>query len=300
MSKSATSPPALFDRALLRKRREKYLRAAPDFIDRFLAVEFADRLSLINRSFETVLVTRCVPGLVGKMRVSALMENVHVMDYAANCPDADIAGDEEWLPFANEKLSCILSPLTLQFVNDLPGALLQARRAMAPDGLFIGAMLGGSTLNELRDCLLQAEGELGAGVSPRVAPFTDVRDGGALLQRAGFALPVADSDTLTVRYGSIIALMKDLRHLGWANALAGRTRGILRRDVLARVAELYAERYSDGDGKLRATFQIVWLTGWAPHESQQKPLKPGSAKARLADALGAAEQKLSNSVSDED
>ena len=295
MRTAATPPPTLFDRALLRARRQKYVASAPDFLDTFLANEFADRLSLIKRSFETALITRNVPGLAKQLQASGAVERAYLMDSAAPASSANVIGDEEWLPVADERLACILSPLTLQFVNDLPGALLQARRALAPDGIFMAAMLGGGSLAELRDVFLQAESEIGSGVSPRVAPFTDVRDAGALLQRVGFALPVTDSDTLNVRYGSIIALMKDLRHLGWSNALVDRSSTFLRRDVLARAAELYAERHSDADGRLRATFQIVWLTGWAPHESQQKPLKPGSAKARLADALGTTEHIFAGS-----
>jgi SAM-dependent methyltransferase len=174
-------------------------------------------------------------------------------------------------------------------VNDLPGALVQIRRALKPDGLFLAALLGGDTLAELRESFAVAESALAGGVSPRVAPFPDLRDMGALLQRAGFALPVADVDRVVVRYASPLALMADLRRMGAANPLVERRRVPLRRDVLMRMMEVYGERFGDPDGKIRARFEIVWLSGWAPHHSQQQPLQPGSAKARLADALGTRE-----------
>ena len=173
--------------------------------------------------------------------------------------------------------------------RSLPGALFQIWQALRPDGLFIGCLLGGRTLQELREVLLAAEAETTGGVSPRVAPFADLRDMGSLLQRAGFALPVVDSELVTVRYRDLFGLLRDLRAMGWANALTDRRKAPLRRDTLMRAAALYAERFADPDSRLRATFEIVWLSGWAPHESQQKPLRPGSAKARLADALGVPE-----------
>ncbi|MEI8150830.1 MAG: methyltransferase domain-containing protein, partial [Hyphomicrobiales bacterium] len=182
-------------------------------------------------------------------------------------------------------LDLVVSALALQFVNDLPGTLIQIRRALRPDGLLLAAMIGGDSLTELREAFAQAEAEVDGGVSPRVAPFADLRDIGALLQRAGFALPVTDVDRVTVRYASPLALMHDLRSMGAANALTERRRAPLRRATLRRLMEIYAERFSDPDGRVRATFEIVWLSGWAPHESQQKPLAPGSAKTRLADAL---------------
>jgi SAM-dependent methyltransferase len=180
-----------------------------------------------------------------------------------------------------------VSLLALQGVNDLPGALIQIRRALKPDGLLVAALLGGGSLAELRQAFAQAEGELEGGASPRVAPFADLRDLGGLLQRAGFALPVTDSDLFHVRYASPFGLMRDLRRMGLTNALNDRRKTPLRRATLLRAAEIYAERFADPDGRVRATFEIVWLSGWAPHESQQKPLRPGSAKMRLADALGA-------------
>ena len=197
--------------------------------------------------------------------------------------------DEEALPFADGSLDLVVSALALQFVNDLPGTLIQIRRALKADGLLLAALIGGDSLTELRQAFAAAESEIEGGVSPRVAPFADVRELGALLQRAGFALPVVDSDRLTVRYNSVFALMRDLRRMGATNALNERRRSPLRRATLQRMADIYAERFADPDGRLRATFEVAWLSGWAPHERQQKPLKPGSAARRLADALGAQE-----------
>jgi len=183
----------------------------------------------------------------------------------------------------------VVSALALQFVNDLPGALIQIRRALKPDGLLLAALIGGDSLSELREAFAQAESDVEGGLSPRVAPFVDLRELGTLMQRAGFALPVVDSDRLTVRYRTVFALMDDLRRMGATNVLGARRRSPLRRATLRRMAQVYAERFADTDGRLRATFEIVWLSGWAPHASQQKPLAPGSATHRLADALGARE-----------
>jgi SAM-dependent methyltransferase len=204
-------------------------------------------------------------------------------------PALRVAADEEALPVADASLDLVVSALTLQFVNDLPGTLIQIRRALKPDGLLLAAMIGGESLSELREAFAEAESDIEGGVSPRVSPFADLRDLGGLLQRAGFALPVIDSDRVMVRYDSPIALMRDLRAMGAANVLTERRRTPLRRSTLHRMLEVYADRFADADGRLRATFEIVWLTGWAPHESQQKPLKPGSAAQRLADVLGAKE-----------
>jgi SAM-dependent methyltransferase len=200
-----------------------------------------------------------------------------------------VIADDEALPFRDATIDLIVSALALQFVNDLPGVLLQIRRSLKPDGLFVAALIGGDSLTELRQSFAAAESEIEGGVSPRVAPFIDLRDAGGLLQRAGFALPVADIDRVTVRYASAFDLMRDLRRMGATNVLVARRRTPLRRATLARMMEIYRERFADGDGRIRATFDIVWLSGWAPDPSQQQPLRPGSAKARLADALGARE-----------
>ena len=200
-----------------------------------------------------------------------------------------VAADEEALPFADASLDLVVSALALQGVNDLPGVLVQISRALKPDGLFMAALFGGDTLSELRQSFAQAEAEIEGGASPRVAPFADVRAMGALLQRTGFALPVTDTERITVRYASLLSLLRDLRRMGATNALAERRRLPLRRPTLLRAMEVYGERFADPDGKVRATFEIVWVSGWAPDASQQQPLRPGSAKTRLADALGAVE-----------
>ena len=208
---------------------------------------------------------------------------------AEACPGPRAVASEEALPLKEGAIGLITSVLSLQLVNDLPGALIQIRRALKPDGLFLGALLGGDSLIELRQAFMLAEMETAGGVSPRVFPAADVRDLGGLLMRAGFALPVADSERLTVTYADPLALMRELKAMGASNPLAARSRKPLRRDTLARAAVLYAERFGEPDGRVRATFEILYLCGWAPHESQQKPLKPGSAAARLADALGTRE-----------
>ncbi len=196
-----------------------------------------------------------------------------------------MAAHGDALPLEPGSLDLAVSLLSLQEVNDVPGMLVQIRRALKPDGLFIGAMAGHGTLAELRDSLLVAEVELHGGASPRVIPFADVRDVGGLLQRAGFALPVTDIEPLTVRYDDMFALMRDLRAMGATNALTGRTRRPATKALFLRAAEIYAERHADPDGRVRATFSIVWMSGWAPHESQQQPLRPGSGKVSLASAL---------------
>jgi SAM-dependent methyltransferase len=284
-------PPLIFDRDLQRRRRLRAIRGQPvDFLLRHVAQELVERLLVVKRSF-SVVADIGTPGgaLRDMMRSQGLVPNVIAVDPLAlqvACNDPlRIAADEEALPFADASLDLAVSALALQAVNDLPGALTQIRRALRPDGLFLAAMLGGETLSELRQSFAEAEAEVEGGVSPRVAPFADLRDLGALLQRAGFALPVVDSDRLTVRYTTAFDLMRDLRGMGWTNALTERRRTPLKRATLLRMAEVYAKRFSDPDGRLRASFEIVWLSGWAPHESQQQPLRPGSAKARLADAL---------------
>jgi SAM-dependent methyltransferase len=202
-----------------------------------------------------------------------------------------VCADEEQLPFADKSFDLIISALSLHWVNDLPGALIQIRRALVPDGLFMGAMFGGETLTELRQALAEAEIECEGGLSPRVSPFADLRDMGGLLQRAGFALPVVDSDRVTVTYGNPLKLMAELRGMGETNALIERRRTPMRRTTLMRAAAIYSEKFGLPDGRIPATFEITMLAGWSPHESQQKPLRPGSAKAKLADVLGTVEYK---------
>jgi SAM-dependent methyltransferase len=286
--------PVLFDRALIRARRRRAARSGPvTFLLNRVADDFAERLAAVMRRFD-LAADLGTPGdavraaLARLPRIGTIIGSDAASEAAAP-EQISVAADEETLPFRLASLDLIVSGLSLQFVNDLPGVLVQIRRALKPDGLFLAALLGGDTLTELRQAFAAAESEVEGGASPRVAPFADLRELGALLQRAGFALPVTDVDRVTVRYDNVFDLMRDLRRMGATNALVARRRTPLRRATLLRMAEIYAERFADGDGRLRATFEIVWLSGWAPHPDQQQPLKPGSAQTRLADALGAHE-----------
>ncbi|MBL0406065.1 methyltransferase domain-containing protein [Microvirga aerilata] len=283
------STPLVFDRPLVRRRLSRALRQGyADFLLVRAVEDLEERLSTVLRSFSFALdVGTPTPAAADALRRSGRAETVIRLSPVAE--PGSVLGDEERLPFSGERFDLAVSLLALQGVNDLPGSLVQIRRALKPDGLFVGALLGGTTLTELRQALTQAEAEIEGGVSPRVAPFADLRDIGGLLQRAGFALPVADSDIVRVRYANAFALMRDLRQMGLTNALQDRRRTPLRRATLIRAAEIYAERFGEPDGRIPATFEIVWLSGWTPHESQQKPLRPGSAKVRLADALGVKE-----------
>jgi SAM-dependent methyltransferase len=282
--------PIVFDRALLRERMRRALARGPEtfLIDR-VAADLAERLGAVLRQFGVAVDLGTPTDAVR----DALADNAAIGMLVAASALARrapaIVADEEALPLRDGSLDLVVSALALQFVNDLPGALVQICRSLKPDGLFLAALLGGDTLSELRQSFAAAESEVEGGVSPRVAPFADVREMGALLQRAGFALPVTDVERLIVRYSSPFIMMSELRRMGATNALAERRRTPLRRATLARMAEVYAQRFADPDGKIRATFEVIWLSGWAPHESQQKPLRPGSAQVRLADALGTRE-----------
>ena len=287
----------IFDRRLLVERRNRaaHVAADHDFLLARVADDLMERLSAIKRTFPIALNLGAHHGLLGRhLRRVPGVEMVIDMEAApgllAQCEGPCIQADEEALPFAEQSLDLVVSGLALHFVNDLPGTLLQVRRALKPDGLFLAALLGGATLSELRTAMLAAEEEVENGASPRVAPFADVRDLGALLQRAGFALPVADSETVTVTYANPLALMRELRAMGAANVLLTRSRKPLRRATLARALGIYVDRFGLANGRIPATFEIITLTAWAPHESQQQPLSPGSAKVRLADALGTTEQ----------
>jgi SAM-dependent methyltransferase len=284
----------LFDRALLRQRRARAVFLGPaTFLMDHVAAELGDRLAAITRRFGVVADIGSPTAAVRRaLRSTAQVETligVTACDSFGQDAGPTIHADAEALPFKDAALDLAVSALCLQFVNDLPGTLLQIRRALKPDGLFLAALLGEATLTELRQAFAAAETEIEGGLSPRVAPFVDVRTLGALLQRAGFALPVVDRDPLTVRYDSAFALMQDLRRMGATNVLIERRRTPLRRATLMRAAEIYAARFADQDRRVRATFDVVWMSGWAPHPSQQQPLRPGSARARLADALGATE-----------
>ena len=284
--------PLVFDRRLARTRLARALRAGQeDFLAGRAASDLIDRLAPVQRRFELILDLG-TPRADGVRALAAAFPAAHVTRLAV-VDDGQagrwttVIGDEEANPFAAASFDLAVSLLALQSVNDLPGALVQVRRVLKPDGLFAACLVGGQSLTELRTALTTAEAELTGGASPRVAPFADLRDLGGLLQRAGFALPVTDSDRLTVRYGTIFGLMADLRAMGATNILLDRSRRPLTRGLLMRAAAIYAERFADPDGRLRATFDLVWLVGWAPHESQQKPARRGSATVRLEDALKA-------------
>lgn len=268
----------------------------PDFLLRRVADDLIDRLSAVTRAFETALDLGCHHGLLGRaLRDQRGIATVVSADAApAMLRHADglrVGTDEETLPFRDGAFDLVVSGLSLQHVDDLPGTLAQVRRILKPDGLLLASLLGGATLHELREAFLVAETECEGGVGPRVAPFADVRDLGGLLQRAGFALPVVDADTVIVAYQSPLHLMHDLRAMGATSVLAERPRRPLSRATLARACAVYAERFSRPDGRVLATFEILTLTAWAPDASQPKPLRPGSATTRLADVLGVPERK---------
>jgi SAM-dependent methyltransferase len=281
--------PLVFDRGLARRRLERAVTSGyPDFLLARAAADLDERLGAVLRRFP-VAVDLGTPLPLAREVLLSRSDRLWRLAETEGAA-GDVVGDLETPPLAPGSIDLAASLLALHAVNDLPGALIQIRRALRPDGLFIGCLLGGRSLQELRAALLAAEAETTGGVSPRVAPFADLRDMGSLLQRAGFALPVVDSELVTVRYGDMFGLLRDLRAMGWANALNDRRKAFSRRDTLLRAAAIYAQQSSDPDGRLRASFEIVWLSGWAPHESQQRPLRPGSAKARLADALGVPER----------
>jgi len=284
---------AVFDRALLRRRRTRAAKgfAAHDFLHREVAERLAERLEEVKRTFPLALDLGCHNGALAE-RLAARPGTAQVIRadlspaFATQAGEPALAADEEALPFRDGAFDLVSSALVLHWVNDLPGALIQIRRALKPDGFFIGAMLGGQTLHELRRCLMEAEMEQTGGVSPRLSPFADLRDGAALLQRAGFALPVADHDVITVTYANALALMQDLRGMGATNAVLARSKRPLTRKVLMDAAARYANIFGEADGRIPATFEIIYLTGWAPHESQPQPLRRGSGKVWLGEALG--------------
>lgn len=282
----------VFDSKLLTARKLRALRQAgpaATFLMDHAAGELGARLSVIDRRFGRAAALFCLTGAAAEaLRASGKVDEVMRVeaDEALLGGREGIVGPSETVPLEAESIALAVSLLSLHELNDVPGMLAQMRRALKPDGLFLGAMAGAGTLYELRESLIAAETELTGGAAPRISPFADVRDAGALLQRTGFALPVADLETLTVRYATMFDLLRDLRAMGSTNALVQRSRRPARRRLFMRAAEIYAERFADPDGRVRATFRIVWLSGWAPHESQQKPLAPGSAEVSLSRILG--------------
>jgi SAM-dependent methyltransferase len=285
-SGGVSNPPLIFDRALLRRRLARAARAPCDFLAHRVAEDFVYRLSGVSRSFPRALDYGSPHPAAAQALAAPGRTLVRAAPSVETAPGADLVIDEECAPFAPESFDLVVSALSMQWVNDLPGVFAQIRRVLAPDGLFVAAMVGGQSFAELRHCLARAQGEIEGGASPRVFPFVDLRDLGALLQRAGFALPVTDCDALTVRYDHLSGLLRDLRAMGATNVLTAGARRPLRRAVLLRAAELYRENFADPDGRIRASVEILWLSGWAPHDSQQKPLRPGSAQVPLSAALG--------------
>jgi NADH dehydrogenase [ubiquinone] 1 alpha subcomplex assembly factor 5 len=296
-------PLLVFDRALLRRRRE---RAAHDwdnraFLKREIARRLVDRLHDVRRSFPLALDLgshgdEVAMALGDRKTVGDLVRADLGQGFARRAEGPAIVADEERLPFAPDSFDLVLSAMNLHWVNDLPGTLIQIARILKPDGLLLSAMLGGATLWQLRQALAAAESEIEGGLSPRVSPFADLRDAAGLLQRAGFALPVADSETIDVEYGDALALMRDLGAMGESNLVIERRRGLTRRATLLRAAEIYAERFTLSSGRVVASFEVLFLHGWRPHASQPKPLRPGSASRRLAQALGTSEQSAGEKV----
>jgi len=271
-------PPRLTDRPALERNRARAARDPALFLHDWVAGEIEERLKEVNRSFTEAAVVTAQKDI-----------------WAERLPGATLLDDDDTLDLIAGAHDLVIHSLALHWANDPVGQIAQSRLALRPDGLFLGALFGGNTLNELRTCLAEAEVAVSGGLAPRVAPMGEIRDLGALLQRAGLALPVADSHALTVSYRDAFALMKDLRAMGEANALEHRLRRPTSRAVFLRAAELYATNFAGPDGRIRATFEIVFLTGWAPSETQPKPLRPGSARSRLADALGTSETPLAGS-----
>jgi SAM-dependent methyltransferase len=292
----ANSPDLIFDRELLAQRRGRFAASISehDFLLRRAAEDIEMRLGAVMREFPNALNLGSHHGVLSEVlrrdtRIAHVVTADACLALVRQCEGALLVCDEEALPFRSSSLDLVVSALTLHLLNDIPGSLIQIRRALKADGLFLGAVLGGHTLHELREALAVAEEEIDGGVSPRVAPFADVRDYGALLQRAGFTLPVTDTDVVEVTYATPLHLMREIRGMGASNALRERRRKPLKRSVLMRACEIYTQRFPANDGRVAATFEIIHLTGWTPDASQPRPLQPGSAKKRLAEALNTQE-----------
>lgn len=293
---AAPDPLLVFDRTALRVRRERAAREweACSFLKREIATRLVERLDDVRRTFPLALDLGChgdeiASALGGCKTIERLVRADLGLGFARRAGGPAVVADEEALPFAAHRFDLVMSAMTLHWVNDLPGALIQIARILKPDGLFMGAMLGGATLWQLRQALAAAESEIEGGLSPRVSPFADLRDAAGLLQRAGFALPVADSETIDVEYSNALELMRELSVMGESNLVIERRRGLARRATLLRAAEIYRERFTQTSGRVAASFEVLFLHGWAPHELQPKPIKPGSARHRLAEALDATE-----------
>ena len=301
MTQRAAQPDGatVFDRAAVRAHRDRAaagFAGRGDFLVREVGERLVGRLEDVKRRFARVLDLGCHSGQLGPMlsRQAApdLLIEADLSRAMVACAagPARLVADEEWLPIRADSLDLVVSALSLHWVNDLPGALVQIRQALRPDGLLLAAMLGGETLFELREAFLQAEAGQEGGVRPHVSPFPDVQTLGALLQRTGFALPVVDSDRITVTYESAEALMHDLRAMGEANAARGRARHFARRATFRVAADGYRDMFGGADGRIPATFQVLYLTGWRPHESQQQPARRGSGTVSLGEALSPGER----------
>jgi NADH dehydrogenase [ubiquinone] 1 alpha subcomplex assembly factor 5 len=305
METSESTATAIFERLAWRCHRERAARSGSvEFLHAEIAERLVERLEAIGRSFYRVLDLGMHGGallrlLAARSGAGQLVAVDPARGFAARQSGMRVVADPELIPFRDRSFDLIVSGLALHWVADLPGALIQLRRALKPDGLLLAAMFGGATLVELRTALIEAELIEEGGASPRVSPTVEFADAAALLQRAGLAMPVADMDTITVTYPDLLALMRDLRGMGETNALAARRRTPLRRATLARAAAIYRQRFGNGDGRVRATFEIVYLTGWAPDTSQPTPLRPGSARVRLADALGTVELSAGDTAAPE-
>lgn len=282
-----SSPPILFDRSLLRKRRARRSAdfARADFLHREAAASVAESLSYITRAFPTIVELGAQGGLLRAVLEGRAGTTCYLACDAIAEPGLAVVVDEEKLPFAENSVDAVVSVLALQWVNDLPGTLAQIHRMLKPDGLFIAVVPGGETLRELRATFAAVESARTGGIHPRVAPFIDVRDAGALLQRAGFALPVADSDTLTITYPHLVGLMADLRGAAQTNMLQQQVQHFTPRGFFADAAAHYAEQYKNAEGELTATVELITLTGWKPAAHQQQPAKRGSGKISLVKAL---------------
>ena len=284
----------LFDSEMIvhnRRRARTLSTPGADFLLNIVNDELLDRLNVVDRQFDHAVALHAhTSTLYAQLKQLEKVKSVIWLEQDTGVSetesDSPHHADLESIPPSVNDADLVISPLSLHLVNDLPGLLFQIKMALRADGLFLAALPGADTLNELRDCLISAETELTEGISPRVIPFADVRDCGSLLQRAGFALPVVDAETYTIRYDTMFDLIRDLRAMGMGNSLAARSRTIPPRALFFRAAELYAQRYGDPDGRVRATFKVIYLSGWSPHESQQKPLKPGSAEVSLTKVLG--------------
>ena len=279
----------IFNRSLIRSRREIIADTFPDhdFLNREISERLIDNLKDIKKSFNTVLsMNMCDEVMQNHLSQAFVIHQDLSVNMVKSRTGSKIQCDEEFLPYKNQCLELILSCLNLHWINDLPGCLIQILRSLKPDGLFLGAVFGGGTLFELRASMLKADMEVRGGISPHISPFMDVRDAGGLMQRAGFSLPVVSTERITVTYSDAFALMKELKNMGENNALIKGFKGLTSRQLMMKVAESYHMDYACETGRIPATFDIIYLQGWAPHESQQQPLKPGSAKMALKDALG--------------